>query len=135
VQECLTLFNDGFTPEEIDYAINWLIEHYPETGAFNRVLHFIDQALKERKASLQATAEKKRLRAEAEHQAQVAAQQAAERDQVTAVLDRLSVSIRKKLEQQAAQLVQEEYGHVEHGREILVRLKVEELVRDQYLTH
>ena len=132
VQECLSLFDDGFTPEEVDYAIDWLIEYHPETGAFNRVLHFIDQAIKEREATLQAAAEKERLRAEAEHQTHVAMQQVAEREQVEAVLDTLSASVRKKLEQQAARLVQEEHGNVAYGRETLIRLKVEELVRDQH---
>jgi hypothetical protein len=132
VQECLSLFDDGFTPEEVDYAIDWLIEYHPETGAFNRVLHFIDQAIKEREATLQAAAEKERLRAEAEHQTHVAMQQVAEREQVEAVLDTLSASVRKKLEQQAARLVQEEHGNVAYGRETLIRLKVEELVCDQH---
>ena len=132
VQACLTLFDDGFTPAEVDYAIDWLIEHHPETGAFNRVLHFIDQATKERQASLQTAADKERRRAEAEQQAQIEEQQATEHEQVVAFLDTLSESARKELEQQAAQLVQEEHGDVKHGREILVRLKVEEPVRNQY---
>jgi hypothetical protein len=134
LQECLGLFDDGFTPDEVDYAINWLIEHHPETGAFNRLLHFIDQAIKERQAKLQAAADKERLRAEAEHQAQVKAQQTAEREQVAAFLETLSEPSRKELEQEAAQLVHEEHGDVKHGHEILVRLKVEELVRNRYLT-
>lgn len=134
LRECLTLFDDGFTPAEVDYAINWLVENHPETGAFNRVLHFIDQALKEREAMLQATADKKRGREEAKHQAQIEEQQAAEREQVVAFLETLPEASLKKLEQEAAQLVYEEHGDVKHGREILVRLKVEELIRNQYLT-
>jgi hypothetical protein len=59
-------------------------------------------------------------------------QQVAEREQVEAVLDTLSASARKKLEQQAARLVREEHGNVAYGCETLIRLKVEELVRDQH---
>jgi len=133
VQQCLTLFDDGFTPEEIDYAIDWLIEHHPETGAFSRVQHFIDQAIKVKQAQQQAMVDKDRRRAEAEQQAQIEAQQAAEREQIAALFDSLSASVRKELEQQAAQLVQDEHGQVQHGREILIRLKIEELIRDQHL--
>lgn len=133
VKQCLTLFDDGFTPEEIDYAIDWLIEHHPETGAFSRVQHFIDQAIKVKQAQQQAMVDKDRRRAEAEQQAQIEAQQAAEREQIAALFDSLSASVRKELEQQAAQLVQDEHGQVQHGREILIRLKIEELIRDQHL--
>jgi hypothetical protein len=132
VQACLTLFDDGFTPEEIDYAISWLIERHPETGTFNRVLHFIDQAVKDRQAKLQTATDKEQLQAEATQQAQVKSQEDAEREQVIALLSTLSEAVRKQLEQQAAQFVQKEHGDVKHGREILIRLKVEELVRDQY---
>lgn len=125
------LFDDGFTPEEIDYAIDWLIEHHPETGSFNRLQHFIDQAIKDRQANLQANAEEERLRLEAEHQIRVKEQQAAEREQTAAFLDTLSHSDREKIKLQAAQLVQDEHGNVQHGREILIQLKVEELVRDR----
>jgi hypothetical protein len=133
VQQCLILFEDGFTPEEIDYAIDWLIEHHPETGAFSRVQHFIDQAIKAKQAQQQAVADEDRRRAEVKQQAQIEAQQAAEREQIAALFNSLSVSARKELEQRAAQLVQDEHGQVQHGREILIRLKIEELTRDQHL--
>jgi Arc/MetJ-type ribon-helix-helix transcriptional regulator len=38
---------EGFTVEEVDYAITWLIQHHPTTGSFARLSHFIDQAIKE----------------------------------------------------------------------------------------
>src|SRR5262249_344252 len=48
VEECLDLFHEGFTVDEIDYAISWLLAHHPTTGSFSRLPHFIDQALKAR---------------------------------------------------------------------------------------
>src|SRR5919197_5463238 len=44
----ISLLQEGFTVEEIDYTITWLITHHPTTGAFSRLPHFIDQALKAR---------------------------------------------------------------------------------------
>src|SRR5262249_29242017 len=46
--ECLALLRDGFSSDQIDYAITWLIAHHPTTGSFSRVAYFIDQALKAR---------------------------------------------------------------------------------------
>ena len=48
MQECLDLLQEGFTIDEVDYAISWLVTHHPTTGSFSRLAHFIDQALKER---------------------------------------------------------------------------------------
>src|SRR6266705_3442348 len=48
IQECLDLLQEGFTIDEVDYAISWLVTHHPTTGSFSRLAHFIDQALKER---------------------------------------------------------------------------------------
>jgi hypothetical protein len=48
IQDCLSLLKEGFTVEEVDYAISWIVKQHPTTGAFSRLMHFIDQALKER---------------------------------------------------------------------------------------
>lgn len=46
VSECYRLLRDGFSTEDIEYTINWLVLSHPNTGSFSRVVHFIDQALK-----------------------------------------------------------------------------------------
>src|SRR5205823_6489472 len=34
IQECLSLLQEGFAVDEVDYAISWLITHHPTTGSF-----------------------------------------------------------------------------------------------------
>src|ERR671930_550484 len=54
IEECLSLLLEGFTVEEVDYTITWLIQHYPATGSFSRLSHFIDQAIKDRQTGQRA---------------------------------------------------------------------------------
>jgi len=51
VQECLGLLQQGFTLEEVDYAISWFIEQHRRVGSFMQLVQCIDQALKERQTT------------------------------------------------------------------------------------
>jgi len=51
VQECLGLLQQGFTLEEVDYAISWFIEQHRTVGSFTQLVQCIDQALKERQTT------------------------------------------------------------------------------------
>lgn len=51
IQECLSLLQRGFTLEEVDYAISWLIEQHPTASSFTQLVQGIDQALKEQQTA------------------------------------------------------------------------------------
>ncbi|HEY5864038.1 MAG TPA: hypothetical protein VI542_00575, partial [Candidatus Tectomicrobia bacterium] len=68
IEECLNLLLEGFTVEEVDHAITWLIQHHPTTGSFSRVSHFIDQAIKEWQAEQQTREVDQEEARMAEHQ-------------------------------------------------------------------
>ncbi len=129
MQECLELLREGFTSEEVDFAITWLVTHYPETGAFNRVAHFIDQALKERQAKQQTHEATHRLQAREMQQRAEQRQIEEERRWVQHVKTSLPEEKLKSLHQEAIPLVEQEHGHITFGQETLVRLKLEELIR------
>jgi hypothetical protein len=133
MEECLRLLQEGFTPEEIDYAISWLITQHPTTGSFSRLSHFIDQALKERQA-IQQTQE---LR---QRQALHATREAAERQQlveaqhrIDLVKESLSPDRLAELREEAQRLVAQEHPDLPVGQEFLIRLKIDELIRAKYL--
>jgi hypothetical protein len=137
LDECLNLLQEGFTVEEIDYAISWLITHHPTTGSFSRLPHFIDQALKARDLQSRTpqhyapdTREIKndQLRRQQErHEAQ-------QQERIDAVKASLSQGALAALHEEAERYVDQEHPHIKFGRDTLVRLKLEELIINQYLS-
>ena len=127
MQECLALLQEGFTSEEVDYAMCWLVTRHPETGAFSRVPHFIDQALKEQQLIEHAAASQQQQRVEEAQQRQ------AEQQQLDDFFASLPAAEQQYLQQHAAVLVAQEHGEVSYGHATLIRFKVEELIRERYL--
>jgi hypothetical protein len=136
IQECIGLLQEGFTVEEVDYAISWLVTHHPTTGSFSRLAHFIDQALKERHAALPARelshqqtlngekeqADRQRREEEAQQQRRIAEAKAS-----------LSSERLTELCEEAQQLVKQENPNLRFGEDILIQLKIDELISMRYL--
>jgi Helix-turn-helix domain len=133
MQECLALLQEGFTPEEVDYAMSWLVTRHPETGAFSRVPYFIDQALKEQQMIEHATASQQQQRVAEAQQRQAEQQLKAEQQQLDDIFASLPAAEQQYLQQHAAVLVAQEHGEVSYGHATLIRFKVEELIRERYL--
>ena len=132
IAECLALLRDGFSWDQIDYAMTWLISHHPTTGSFSRVAHFIDQALKAREEDEFARETEGRKSAELESkrlEEKRLEEQGKQIDEVKASLAQEEVDI---LYQEASRLVEQEHGQVRFGRETLVQIKVRELIRARY---
>jgi len=129
LDECLGLLHEGFTVEEIDYAISWLITHHPTTGSFSRLPHFIDQALKAQHnhpPTARATPETQRQRQqEQEHIEQ--------QQRLQVILAALPPEDLAAFRAAAEKCVDEEQPGVKYGRDTLVRLKMEELITMQAL--
>jgi hypothetical protein len=131
--ECVALLCDGFSVDQIDYAMTWVIAHHPTTGSFSRVAHFIDQALKAKaeeqlpgETENQKHAERERKRLEERRLEEQGKQ-----------IDEMKASLSQKefdtLYQEASRLVENEHGPIRFGRETLIQIKVRELIRVRYL--
>jgi hypothetical protein len=134
LEECLNLFLEGFTVEEVDYAITWLIQHHPTTGSFARLSHFIDQAIKEWQAeqrTQEVDAEQSRAAEQqrAEHQ-----RMEEERHQIEEAKALLPPDILEGLSQEARRLIEEESPGLKFGKELMIQIKLNELVKLRYLS-
>jgi hypothetical protein len=134
LEECLNLLLEGFTVEEVDYAITWLIQHHPTTGSFARLSHFIDQAIKEWQAE-------QRTQEVDEGQSRAAEQQRAEhqrmeeeRHQIEEAKTLLPQETLEGLYQEARHLIEEESPGLKFGKELMIQVKLNELVKLRYLS-
>ena len=133
LEECLSLLLEGFTVEEVDYAIAWLIQHHPTTGSFSRLSHFIDQAIKEWQAEqhIREVDEEKTRAAErqrAEHQ-----RVEEERQEIEDAKALLSPETLEGLYQEAERLVEQESPRLKFGKDLMVRVRLNELIKQRYL--
>lgn len=133
LEECLNLLLEGFTIEEVDYAITWLIQHHPTTGSFSRPSHFIDQAIKKWQAEQQT-------REVDEEQARASEQQRAEhqrmeeeRQQIEEAKALLPPETFEGLYQEATHLVEQESSGLKFGKDLIIQVKLNELVKLRYL--
>ena len=137
LDECLGLLQEGFTVEEIDYAISWLIKHHPTTGSFSRLPHFIDQALKTQQLHTQAQHHQPRGArdtVDAQLQQQQDRDQTEQQQRIEVILATLTPEDLVALREEAEKRVEKEQPGVKFGRDTLVRFKIEELLTLQYLS-
>jgi Helix-turn-helix domain len=133
IEECLNLLVEGFTVEEVDYAITWLIQHHPTTGSFSRLPHFIDQAIKERETE-QYTREATQEQARAVEQQRAEDQRMEEeRQQIDEAKALLPPEILEGLYQEAKYLIEQESPSLKFGKDLMIRVKLNELVKQRYL--
>jgi hypothetical protein len=134
IEECLSLLLEGFTVEEVDYAIAWLIRQHPTTGSFSRLSHFIDQAIKDRQTEQQAQALEQQQDREAERQRTERQRLEEERQQIEAVKASLPQDTRDELDREATRLVEQESPNLKLGKDLIIRLTLNELVKRRYLS-
>ncbi len=133
VSECMALLRDGFSVEQVDYAVRWLVAQYPTTGSFSRVAHFIDQALKAKEEEQQEAEIEGRKKAEVEQLQLEEKRLEEEGKRIDEVKASLSAEELDALSQEASQLIEQEHGLVRFGRETLIQLKVRDRIRARYL--
>jgi hypothetical protein len=133
LEECLDLLLEGFTVEEVDYAITWLIQHHPSTGSFSRLSHFIDQALKEWRAEQQIRELDREGARAAERQRAEQQRMEEERQQIEEAKALLSPEILEGLFQEATRLIEQESPGLKFGKDLMIRVKLNELVKLRYL--
>jgi len=137
MQECLNLLQEGFTIDEVDYAISWLVTHHPTTGSFSRLVHFIDQALKERAMpqSLSSPHQPQMVQEEEDREEkQQREDEEQQRKRIEEAKAALSSECLVHLYEEAQQLIRQENPNIRFGENILIQLKLDELIWDRYLS-
>jgi len=129
IEECLSLLLEGFTVEEVDYAITWLIQQHPATSSFSRLSHFIDQAIKDRQTEQRARELEQQQDREAERQ-----RLGEERQQIEEVKASLPRGTLEELYQEAARFAEQESPNLKFGKDLIIRIKLDELVKLRYLS-
>jgi hypothetical protein len=133
IQQAQKLLDEGFTLQDLDYTITWVTQKHPDTGAFDRIPFFIDQALKDRNSRQQATVVEQQLQTEITQRKAQEQRTREENQQIEEAQASLSAETLEALRQEATQLVAQEYGKVEFGKQTLIRLKMEEMIRERYV--
>jgi hypothetical protein len=98
-----------------------------------RELLFIDQALKDRDSKEQIPVMEQQLQTEITQRRAQEQRTREENQQIEEVQASLSSETLEALRQEATQLVAQEYGKVEFGEQTLIRLKMEEMIRERYV--
>jgi hypothetical protein len=132
--ECRQLLQDGFSEEQIEYGINWLLAHHPGTGSFSRVAHFIDQALKEKEKEQQESLLQQKRRLSEEDERLEAKRSIEESRQIEDIKASLAAEALAVLREEAIQFVDREHGTPKYGRETLIQIKLNELIRVRFLS-
>jgi len=135
IQECLSLLQEGFAVDEVDYAISWLITHHPTTGSFARLPHFIDQALKERTTPQSVSTQRHPLTVDEEKDREQRRQLEEEQQQIEEIKTSLAPELLAELHEEARRLIKQENPNIRFGENILIQLKIDELVKHRYLSN
>ena len=126
------LLQDGYTIDEIAYTIDWTIASIPGLHSIGILPEIMGQALAAREQLLadagtqpnRPVAEESNARAQAE----------VEQQQIAEVKATLSPERLEELRGEARKLVIQEYPNLRLGQDILIRLKLDELVKLRYLS-
>jgi hypothetical protein len=126
------LLEEGFTLDDLAYTTLWVIKKYPNTGSFERISHFIDQALKEKVVEEKSQEVEQHLQTEAKQRQAEEQQIEQERKKIEKITASLPREVLEEVRQEAIKLLQEEKANLGLGREILIRLKMNELLTTRY---
>jgi hypothetical protein len=131
-----TLCTEGFSVEDLTFAVEWAVQHIPSVTSFGLLPHIIHHAIKARSTAQKA--EEARCEAEAQLQAHLRQQQEEEAraQRLDAFRATLSAEILETFRQQAAEaLAQEGHGERTLGYTMLLRLRVDDLLEQAFLRH
>jgi len=124
---------ENYTPEEIEYTIDWAIKNIPNIQSFALIPHVIDQALKAKiKEKCQKEAEKITIQKIKEQEKQEMKEKEVQK-KINEIKGSLSKEELSRIHQEAESLVKAQVGEKKFGRDILVRVKENEIIRNLYL--
>jgi hypothetical protein len=125
------LLRDGYTIDEIAYAIDWTMASISGLHSIGILPEVMGQALAVRERLIADSGAQRNRQAVEESSAR--AQAEAEQRQIEAMKATFPPERLKALHEDARALVVEEHPNLKFGQDILIRLKVNELVKAQYL--
>jgi len=131
-----TLRTEGFSVEDLTFAMEWAVQHIPSVTSFGLLPHIMHAALKARSTAQKA--EEARREAEAQLQAHLRQQQEeqAQTQHLEAFRATLSEETLETFHQQAAEaLAHEGYNERTLGYTMLLRLRVDDLLEQAFLRH
>ena len=130
----VTLRTEGFSLEDLTFAVEWAVQHIPSVTSFGLLPHILHHALKAR--STAEKAEEARREAEAQLQAHLGQQQEeqARAQRLEAFRATLGPEALETFHQQATEaLAQEGYNERTLGYTMLLRLRVDDLLEQAFL--
>jgi hypothetical protein len=125
------LLRDGYTIDEIAYAIDWTMASISGLHSIGILPEVMGQALAARERLLADSGAQPSRQVVEESSAR--AQAEAEQRQIEAMKATFPPERLEALREDARMLVAQEHPNLKFGQDILIRLKVDELVRAQYL--
>jgi hypothetical protein len=125
------LLRDGYTIDEIAYAIDWTMASISGLHSIGILPEVMGQALAARERLLADSGAQPNRQAVEESSARAHAE--AEQRQIEAMKATLPPERLEALHEDAQALVAQEHPNLKFGQDILIRLKVDELVKAQYL--
>ena len=125
------LLRDGYTIDEIAYAIDWTIASISGLHSIGILPEVMGQALAARERLLADSGVQQNRQATGESSAR--AQAEAEQRQIEEIKVTLPPERLETLHEDARTVVAQEHPNLKFGQDILIRLKVDELVKAQYL--
>lgn len=125
------LLQDGYTIDEIAYAIDWTMASISGLHSIGILPEVMGQALAARERLLTDSGAQPSRHAVEESSAR--AQAEAEQRQIEAMKATFPQERLEALHEDARALVAQEHPNLKFGQDILIRLKVDELVKAQYL--
>jgi hypothetical protein len=134
-EQLLDLLQQGFSLDDISFAIEWVKDHLSgQVHSFGIIPQIIGQALKDREEMRRAKEQLDRARARevAEERRRVAEE--ATRRRIEEVKASLPPETLEELNREASRLLEETPGaRPTFGQEILLKMKVDELIKQKYL--
>jgi hypothetical protein len=125
------LLRDGYTIDEIAYAIDWTIASISGLHSIGILPEVMGQALAARERLLADSGAQRNRQATGELSAR--AQAEAEQRQIAEIKVTLPPERLEALHEDARTVVAQEHPNLKFGQDILIRLKVDELIKAQYL--
>jgi len=126
------LLQDGYTLEEIAYAIDWVVASIPKLHSISILPEIMGQALAARERFLAQTGSRPHPKERAE-ETKEREQQEKEQRRIEEIKASLSSERLSELHEEARKLLEQEKPNLNFGQEILIRLKVNELIKQKYL--
>jgi hypothetical protein len=130
-----TLLAEGFCPEDLTFAVEWAMAHIPRVKSFGLIPYIMHQALKARDDVQQAEEAQREAEARIDEQLTHEREEQERRQSVAEIRAALPEGVLTTLRRRAEEILATEgvvRTHLGYG--VLVKLKVNELLEQEYLS-